>query len=270
MKPTSLLPVTLNASKEEIRSYFHNSYNLFESLFTIFSDDSVFYRKSEPTRHPMIFYFGHTATFYINKLMLGGVVKERINPEYESLFAIGVDEMSWDDMNANRFSHIDVEDVRAYRNKVRELIDNLITTLPLTSPITQDSPWWIILMGIEHERIHIETSSVLHRQMPIECIKPNLTQFPIAKDQEAPKNYLVEIKGKEVELGKDNKHHLYGWDNEYGTRSEKIEDFQVGAYLVSNAEFMEFMLDGGYAKKEYWSEEGQRFLEIQKAKHPTF
>ncbi|MEA2028999.1 MAG: SUMF1/EgtB/PvdO family nonheme iron enzyme, partial [Campylobacterota bacterium] len=41
-------------------------------------------------------------------------------------------------------------------------------------------------------------------------------------------------------------------------------------YLVSNAEFMEFMLDGGYAKKEYWSEEGQRFLEIQKAKHPTF
>jgi len=270
LKPVSLLPVTLNASKEEIRSYFHNSYNLFESLFTIFSDDSVFHRKSEPTRHPMIFYFGHTATFYINKLMLGGVIDKRINPEYESLFAIGVDEMSWDDMNASRFSHIDVEDLRAYRNEVRALIDNLITTLPLTSPITQDSPWWIILMGIEHERIHIETSSVLHRQMPLEFIKPNLTGFPIANDRKAPKNYLVEVKGKKVELGKDNNHHLYGWDNEYGTQIEEIEDFQAGAYLVSNAEFMEFVLDGGYEKSEYWSSEGQKFLEIKKAKHPTF
>ena len=27
-------------------------------------------------------------------------------------------------------------------------------------PINWDSPMWIILMGIEHENIHIETSSV--------------------------------------------------------------------------------------------------------------
>jgi len=202
--------------------------------------------------------------------MLGGVIKERINPEYESLFAIGVDEMSWDDMNANRFAHIDVEDVRDYRNQVRELVDNLITTLPLPSPITQDSPWWILLMGIEHERIHIETSSVLHRQMPIEFIKRNLTQFPIANDSEVPQNYLVDIEGKEVRLGKEKNHHLYGWDNEYGTQIEQITDFQAGAYLVSNAEFMEFVVDGGYKKPEFWSQEGQKFLEIKKAKHPTF
>jgi len=202
--------------------------------------------------------------------MLAEVIKERINPEYESLFAIGVDEMSWDDMNANRFSHINVEDVRAYRNQVRALMDNLITTLPLTSPITQDSPWWIILMGIEHERIHIETSSVLHRQMPLKYIKPNLTHFPIAKDGKVPQNYLVDIKGKELRLGKDTSHHLYGWDNEYGTQVEEIENFQAGAFLVSNAEFMEFVLDGGYSNKEYWSKEGQKFLEIKKTKHPTF
>jgi len=270
LKPISLLPVTLSATKEEIREYFHNSYDLYESLFTIFIDDSVFYRKSEPTRHPMIFYFGHTATFYINKLVLGGVISERINPEFESLFAIGVDEMSWDDMNANRFGHIDVDEVRAYRDQVREVVDKLITDLPLTTPITMDSPWWIILMGIEHERIHIETSSVLHRQMPIQYIKPNLTQFPIAKDCEAPKNYLVDIEGKEVRLGKETHHHLYGWDNEYGTQIEKVDNFQAGAYLVSNSEFMEFVLDGGYSKKAYWSDEGLKFLEIRQAKHPVF
>ncbi len=270
MKPISQLPVTLDATKEEIRAYFHNSYDLFESLFTVFVDDSVFYRKSEPTRHPMIFYFGHTATFYINKLLLGGFIEERINPKFESLFAIGVDEMSWDDMNASRFGDIAVESVRAYRHSVRQRVDELITALPLSSPITMDSPWWIILMGIEHERIHIETSSVLHRQMPLEYIKPNLSQFPIAQDTQAPQNYLVDIKGKEVKLGKETTHHLYGWDNEYGTQIETVEDFQAGAYLVSNAEFMEFVIDGGYHQKAYWDDEGQKFLEITHATHPPF
>jgi hypothetical protein len=33
--------------------------------------------------------------------------------------------------------------------------------------ITQDSPLWALPMSFEHERIHIETSSVLLREMPL-------------------------------------------------------------------------------------------------------
>jgi hypothetical protein len=29
-----------------------------------------------------------------------------------------------------------------------------------------DSPFWAVVMGFEHERIHIETSSVLFRELP--------------------------------------------------------------------------------------------------------
>ena len=38
-------------------------------------------------------------------------------------------------------------------------------------PINWESPMWIILMGIEHENIHIETSSVLLRELDIEFLK---------------------------------------------------------------------------------------------------
>ncbi len=31
--------------------------------------------------------------------------------------------------------------------------------------------FWIIMMGIDHEKIHLETSSVLMRQLPIKMIK---------------------------------------------------------------------------------------------------
>ena len=33
--------------------------------------------------------------------------------------------------------------------------------------ITWDDPAWAIVMGTEHERIHIETSSVLIRELPL-------------------------------------------------------------------------------------------------------
>ncbi len=268
------LPITLtgndtDAKREEVRSYFHKTFELFEYGFEIFKDDSVFQIKSEPTRHPMIFYFGHTATFFINKLIQAKVIDERINPEFESLFAIGVDEMSWDQMDGSGSQWPEARAVREYRNQVRSLVDELISTLPLTLPIKQSDPFWIILMGIEHERIHIETSSVLHRQLPIERLS-SLGSFPCAKTGEAPVNTLVDISGAEVNLGKGDDHHLYGWDNEYGVQAQVVEDFKTSKYLVSNAEFMTFVDAGGYDKKQYWDEEGLAFLEQRQVTHPVF
>lgn len=268
-RPPLLSGENVGQKRSEIKAYFHNSYDLFERLFDLLKEDSVFYKQSEPTRHPMIFYFGHTAAFFINKLILSGYIKERINPEFESIFAIGVDEMSWDDMEKKQWPA--VSEVRKYRLQVRALVDSLIDTLPLTLPIGWNDPFWVILMGIEHERIHIETSSVLHRQMPIEFIK-EVKEFDIFDDASTifPNNSLVDIKGNILYLGKEFSHHLYGWDNEYGKFTSTIDDFKVSKFLVSNGEFMEFVENGGYENEEFWNEEGRKFLNITKAKHPVF
>lgn len=275
MNNFSLYPPTLEgndteAKREEIRAYFHNTYDIFEKIFEVLKSDEVFYKKSEPTRHPMIFYFGHTATFFINKLINMKIIKERINPFFESIFAVGVDEMEWDDVESSNYNWPSVDAVREYRKKVRELVDRLITTMPLTLPITQESQMWIVLMGIEHERIHIETSLVLHRQMPLKFIK-EVKEFAICPHaSNAPKNEMLNLKGKRVVLGKDISHNLYGWDNEYGEYSEIVGDFSVSKYLVSNGEFMEFVQEGGYENEEFWDEEGRRFLALSGAKHPVF
>jgi 5-histidylcysteine sulfoxide synthase len=268
--PTALDGEREELKREEIREYFHNTYDMFEKIFEVLKDDSIFYQKSEPTRHPMIFYYGHTASFYINKLFIMNIINERINPEFESIFAIGVDEMAWDDLDAKNYNWPKVEEVRLYRNKVRELVDNLITSLPLNLPIKQEDPFWIILMGIEHERIHIETSLVLHTQMPLQDIK-EVDEFTISQNDKTPlKNSMVTIPAKKVKLGKEKSHNLYGWDNEYGSYEEDVEEFKVSKYLVSNAEYMEFVKDGGYENDSFWDDEGKRFLELKKAKHPIF
>ena len=275
MSKFSTYPVTLDGDnteikREEIRKYFHKTFDLFEKIFELLDGDEVFYKKSEPTRHPMIFYFGHTATFFINKLIAMKIIQERINPEFESIFAVGVDEMAWDDITSESYKWPKVDEVREYRKKVRELVDDLIMNIPLTLPIRDESDMWIVLMGIEHERIHIETSLVLHRQMPLEFIK-EVDEFKLCSVAgEAPKNEMITIPSSHVKLGKDKSHHLYGWDNEYGTYSEDVPEFKTSKYLVSNAEFMEFVINGGYENEEYWDEEGKTFLKITGAKHPTF
>jgi 5-histidylcysteine sulfoxide synthase len=256
--------------RKELQNYFHQSFDLFESLFELLKSDEVYYRQSEPTRHPMIFYFGHTAIFYINKLVASGALNERINPHFEELFAVGVDEMTWD-ASSDSLSWPSIDEVRAYRQKVRHLVDEMITTLPMSLPITKEDPLWAIWMGIEHERIHIETSSVLHRQMGLEFILPR-ENFPLCPVQgDAPENALISFSVSEVSMGKGSDDHgLYGWDNEYGHVQVRVEAFQVSKYLVSNGEFMDFVVANGYGVSRWWDEEGLRYLQIRNATCPPF
>jgi len=256
--------------RAEILGYFHATYDIDEKLYETLRHDDTFYLRADRLRHPLIFYFGHTATFFINKLTIARVIDGRINPKYESMFAVGVDEMSWDDLDERHYDWPTRQEVKAYRDRVRELVDGLIRTMPLSLPITWESPWWGIMMGIEHERIHLETSSVLIRQLPIDQVV-QLPFWEICPDAgEPPPNRLLPVAGGRVRLGKSKDHPLYGWDNEYGVHEAVVEDFMAGESLVSNREFLAFVEAGCYAERKFWSEEGWHWREFKQAEHPLF
>ena len=162
------------AKRAEIRGYFHSTFDRYESLFQLLAnDEEAFTRKPISLRHPLIFYLGHTATFFINKFVLAGLVARRIDPRLESMFAVGVDEMSWDDLDEAHYDWPSVASVWAYRRQVRETVDRVIRETPLSLPIGWDNPFLAVLMGIEHERIHLETSSVLIRQHRLARVRPH-------------------------------------------------------------------------------------------------
>lgn len=255
--------------RAEILDYFLKTFELYEKLFETLADDSVFYEQPEPLRHPIIFYFGHSAAFYINKLVLAKKIA-RINPRFESIFAIGVDEMSWDDLNQARYEWPSIEESRAYRQSVKEAVAGFIKSEPFTLPIEWEDSFWTVLMGIEHERIHLETSSVLIRQLPMDKVREH-PLFTVCADMgSTPKNSLVDVAGGIVELGKNRNDEFYGWDNEYGHFEMRLDSFKASKQLVSNGEFLEFVRDGGYETLEFWDDEGRAWLEYKKLKHPAF
>lgn len=208
---------------------------------------------------------------------------KRINRHFEEVFAVGVDEMSWDDLLEENYDWTGLDDqgrvdylarVQKYRDQVKDLVLDFIDKTELYLPITQKDIWWILIMGQEHEKIHFETSACIISQIPIDMMagqgKFELPHYPIKTDQKAPENYMVTIKGKELNLGKKLDDKLWGWDNEYGHEKWSIKTFEASAMMVSNSEFMEFIQDGGYSKEQYWSKPGWAYVQRMKVTQPRW
>lgn len=259
-----------DTKREEILQYFEKTWAIDEKLYSQLKSDDVFYHRGDPLRHVLLFYLGHTAVFFINKLFLAKIIDTRINPEFESIFAIGVDEMSWDDLNDKNYNWPAVSAVREYRNKAKKLITDVIQNAPLNLPITWKDEFWIILMGIEHERIHLETSSVLIRQLSLDKVVSGVFGKICNEIGNAPLNNLLPVPGAKIKLGKPDEHPHYGWDNEYGQYMEHVEDFKASKFLISNGEFLEFVNDGGYHNPDFWTEEGWKWRSYKKAEMPLF
>ena len=62
------------ATRADVLAYFRNSWALSEALFSGLRTDASFYMIPDKLRRPLIFYFGHPAALYINKMHQAGLV----------------------------------------------------------------------------------------------------------------------------------------------------------------------------------------------------
>ncbi|MBC7660705.1 MAG: 5-histidylcysteine sulfoxide synthase [Chitinophagaceae bacterium] len=285
------IPNLQTCTRAELQAYFDNGWMLTELLFACLVDEEGFYRPPyHNLRHPLIFYYTHPAVLYINKLHVAGLIGTTIHPYHERLFETGVDEMSWDDLSKNEMEWPDLEHSYNYRKQTYQIVSKVIATHPGLAdghaPITPESPLWALVMSFEHERIHLETSSVLIRELPANIIKrhpgfPDL--HPSAKPydlhaawkapisgQDYPANPWVNLKARTITIGKDLAFPTFGWDNEYGHREANVKDFAATRQLTSNGEFYEFVKDGGYRDQKFWTEEGWRWRTFRNVKWPSF
>lgn len=270
-RTVSLDGTDADTKRREILDYFLATWEQYESLFVPLQNEAHYVR-AEPLRHPLIFYFGHTATFYINKMVLAQFINTRVNPALEAMFAIGVDEMSWDDLDESNYDWPKVADVKLYRDKVKARITAFIKSMPISLPITANCPAWLMLMGIEHECIHLETSSVIMRMLPLKLIDAaEARAWPVCSDTGvAPELEWLPVGATAAKLGKEASDRTYGWDNEYGCDEQEVSEFAVGTSLVSNQAFLQFVQAGGYKDTQHWTQEGKQWLAYTGAGHPRF
>ncbi len=288
----SLPPPNLaTCSRQEVLAYFDNGWTLTEVLFSALQGDAAFRRPPyHRLRHPLIFYYAHPAAFYVNKLRLAGLHPEPLDAELEALLQTGVDEMSWDDLSQTETDWPDVARVTLYRRSVycavREIIERHSSLEDGHATITKTDSAWALLMGLEHERIHLELSSVLVRELPLSLVRRPEVWPPNARDgtspaaperslhqkdeRSAPANPLMSVGGRSIVVGKPAEWPSFGWDNEYGNRHAHVRPFRATKHLISNGEFAEFVRAGGYLDRHWWTDDGWHWRSFRNAKWPTF
>lgn len=266
------IPQLDNCSLTILLNYFENSWEMEETLMKSVIKEETFYLNPDPLRNKLIFYLGHSAVFYINKLIQVGLLTNRINPQYETLFEIGVDPETPAELEEaiQGFNWPDVEKVWEYRNKARSEITAIINNTTLNLPIHQQHPIWALLMGIEHSRIHLETSSMLLRQLPIDKLQRPQRWNYAPSNGEIPDNQMREIPGGVVKLGKNQDDLTFGWDSEYGNLEVEVKPFLASQYLITNGEFLEFVQAGGYNNSNYWNAESWEWKQLYNVEYPKF
>lgn len=79
--------------------------------------------------------------------------------------------MDWDDVNDEHYDWPTVQETRQFRERVKYLILEVIDNIQQNEIENWLSHQWVLLLGIEHERIHLETSAVIMRQVPLEFMQ---------------------------------------------------------------------------------------------------
>jgi 5-histidylcysteine sulfoxide synthase len=250
-------PDLSNVTRKQLRAYFDNSWALTETLFSSLKTEDAFFRPPfHGLRHPKVFYYGHPATVYVNKLRVAGVLSKPVNDHLEHIFEVGVDEMQWDDMSKNHMQWPELDAVHKYRQEVYNALTDVIENHPAFETIhkLEKSPFWAMILGIEHERIHLETSSVLMRELPLNflqhpenfpAIHPSAYLDSAKQNPQAGKDYpaneFIEVPSTSVHIGKPRDFPSFGWDNEYGSKTMDVKSFKASKYKISNGEFYEFV-----------------------------
>jgi ergothioneine biosynthesis protein EgtB len=127
----------------------------------------------------------------------------------------------------------------------------------------------LLEVAIEHRLMHAETLCYMLHQLPVDR---KFTQ-PMAPPPSTPARGLhcVEIPGGTATLGlARSEAGPFGWDNEFEEHRVEVPAFAIDAYNVTNRDYLRFVRDGGYERRNLWTDSGWEWIISQDHGYPSF
>lgn len=213
-----------------------------------------------PIVNPMLWEIGHVAWFHERWILRHLDGREPLRPDADALYdsiAIAHD-LRWD------LPLPSLADTLAYMQRVQ---DAILAWLNGREVAPQDA--YFYRLTTFHEDMHGEaftyTRQTLGYPTPI-----------LAASKAGPQNWEagplpgdVEVPGGTFRLGA-TPDEPFVFDNEKWAHSVEVAPFRIARAPVTNAEFAAFVLDGGYARREFWRDEGWAWRSREGAEHPVY
>jgi ergothioneine biosynthesis protein EgtB len=244
-----------------------------DALFGIVQATSL-YDRPIPERHRIIFYVGHLEAFDWNLLHDSVFGLESFYPEFDRLFAFGIDPVGGGLPSDQPRDWPSLESVREYVTRIRAALDGKLEGLLDAQPETRDgfsldtSLDTLLNVAIEHRLMHVETLAYMLHQLPLDR-KVQQTDSPTPVTRPVS-HRMVEIPDGVATLGLARGSAAFGWDNEYELHTANVPAFEIDQYKVTNRQYLDFMAAGGYETRAFWRDEDWNWKTAQNISHPAF
>jgi gamma-glutamyl hercynylcysteine S-oxide synthase len=157
------------------------------------------------------------------------------------------------------------EDTLAYMQRI---LDDTLHRLNAEGP-TQENVYFALL-AVFHEDMHGEAFTYTRHTHSLPA-PPISDHDPSLLDGQptGPHEGDVEVPGGEFMLGA-TPDLPFVFDNEKWAHPVEVAPFRMARAPVTNTEFALFVDDGGYERREFWSDEGWAWCEYVSAEHPVY
>ena len=214
---------------------------------------------------PPKWHLGHTTWFFEQFILVAFVQNYQVyNAEYSFIFnsyyeGVGERILRTDRGNLSRPT---VDRIYAYRKYVDEKMEKHLPDL-LNEEVAR-----ILKIGLNHEE--------QHQELLITDIKYILGHNPLLPAYGYFRGHTP-IPDSHEWLKFERGNHTIGYtgndfcfDNELNPHTVFVEDFAIRSTLVTNAEFLEFMNDGGYQRFDLWHSEGWDWVNKNQIEAPLY
>jgi ergothioneine biosynthesis protein EgtB len=210
--------------------------------------------QSMPDASPVKWHLAHTSWFFEHFILKPHLPDyQALDPKYEFLFNSYYQSVGPMHQRPSRglLTRPTVRDVFRYREHVDEHMTELLLQRADDEQISA-----LTTLGMHHEQQHQElTLTDLKHALSCNPLLPAYRVRPIADvpGVSGPMGFQ-NFEGGIREIGADG--HEFCFDNELPRHRVLLEPYALGDRLVTNAEYLEFVRDGGYRRPEFWLSDG--------------
>jgi gamma-glutamyl hercynylcysteine S-oxide synthase len=223
-------------------------------------DDAELARQYSPLMSPLVWDLAHIGQQEELWLLRNG------NPDRPGMLVPEVERL-YDAFVNSRASRVNLPllpptDARAYCGTVRNKVLDRLDALP------DDDSEFTFALVISHENQHDET---MLQALNLRAGPPLLDGgAPLPAGRAGVAGTSVLVPGGEFVLGVDAVTEPHSLDNERPAHVVDVPAFRIGCVPVTNAEWRQFVDDGGYDNRQWWSERGWSHRQEAGLRAPQF
>jgi ergothioneine biosynthesis protein EgtB len=225
--------------------------------------------QSMPDVSPTKWHLAHTTWFFETFLLKPYKPDYReFDPHFSYLFNSYYNAMGDRHCRQNRglLSRPTVREIRAYR----AYVDEQILGLSLNGEIARSGEAASLLeLGFHHEQQHQELMLTdIKHVFWVNPLRPAYVKRAAGKPPTAGTWGWMPVTGGIREIGHDG--IGFAFDNESPRHQQYVAPFEIGSRLVTNGEFKQFILEGGYRRPEYWLSLGWATVKAEQWHAPLY